>query len=437
MGDAAGFGIHAGDHLRLVGAGMVAWARYAGGNFSGRSLALQTELKAHGATPHTAFLGPFAETCLSGFAITPKDELRLYGQPTPGGPWADLFSCKEGQPISTLSGGEQVMLALTVLSGRIDVRFAGVDCALEQLDANNRKLGLDLLGTHVREAIHLVDHQLRSEDFPASEARIPQAPAQRRYVFAPQAAAGAEIPVFAQLLSRPSDRLRSIESVDAPAPSIEMRDLDFAYTNPTPVFQKCTVHLEPGRVYRLFGPNGSGKSTFFKLLCGLLKPQIGAIMVDGQVYRPFANGNALVAYAMQNPDEQWVATTLAADLATRIERQAQPLGDAQRTLWERYFRMFDVDLTQPKHVLDYPRALRKRLSWYWALSGIMPWSVLDEPTLGQDDATVSALADRIRYLAAAGRGVVIVTHDKRLMGALRPVTLRIADLTVQEENPAQ
>lgn len=437
MGDAAGFGIHAGDHLRLVGAGMVAWARYAGGNFSGRSLALQTELKAHGAPRHTAFLGPFAETCLSGFAITPKDELRLYGQRTPGGPWADLFSCKEGQPISTLSGGEQVMLALTVLSGRSDVRCAGVDCALEQLDANNRQLGLDLLGTHVREAIHLVDHRLRPEDFPASEVRIPQAPAQRRYAFAPQAAAGADIPVFAQLPRRPAERIRSVASHDAPAPSIEMRDLGFAYTKPTPVFQECTVHLEPGRVYRLFGPNGSGKSTFFKLLCGLLKPQSGALLVAGQPYRPFANGNALVAYAMQNPDEQWVAITLDADLATRIERQSQVFGDAQRAIWARYFRMFDVDLTQATHVLDYPRALRKRLSWYWALSGIMPWSVLDEPTLGQDDATVSALADRIGHLAAAGRGVVIVTHDRRLMDALRPVVLRIADLTVREDNPTQ
>jgi energy-coupling factor transport system ATP-binding protein len=325
------------------------------------------------------------------------------------------------------------MLALTVLSGRSDVHCAGADAALEQLDVENRRLGLDVLGGHVRE-IHLIDHQLRPEDLPGSDVRIPQPPLQRRYTFAP-AALEAQIPVFGKMSVCAEGRVA--ESSDGLAPCIELRNLNFAYANSTPVFQNCSVRLEPRKVYRLLGPNGSGKSTFFKLLCGLLKPQHGALLVDGRPYRPFASGNALMAYAIQNPDEQWVATTLALDLGARLERQAQSLSDAQHPLWVKYFHMFDIDLTQPTHVLDYPRALRKRLSWYWALSGIMPWSVLDEPTLGQDDATVFALADRIGRLASTGRGVVIVTHDKRLMDALQPIVLRIADLTVREENPAQ
>ncbi|MBF0563029.1 MAG: ATP-binding cassette domain-containing protein [Alphaproteobacteria bacterium] len=386
---------------------------------------MQTELKARCGPRQTAFLGPFAETCLSGFAVTPQDEMLLYGQSAPTGPWADLFTRKRYQPISTLSGGEQVMLALTVLSGRKDVQGAAVDCALEQLDPDNSRLGLDVLDHQVRDIIYLVDHRLRPEDLAASEMRTPQPPSQRRYAFGPSAAGGENIPLFPNLPWRLKDHRHDSERSAASAGNIELRDLDYAYDNAEPVFRKYSLRLEPGRVYRLQGPNGSGKSTLFKLLCGILRPLSGAMLVDGEDYHPFTNGNALVAYAMQNPDEQWVATSLSADLSLRLTRQGRALAEGEGALWAQYFRMFDVDLDRPMHVLDFPRALRKRLSWYWALSGVMPWSVLDEPTLGQDDATVSALAERIRELTAVGRGVVIVTHDKRLIDALQPVTLRL------------
>ena len=390
---------------------MTSWVRYPCQNFCGRSSAIQSELKARGQPRSTAFLGPFAETCLSGFAVTPRDELRLYGQGTPTGPWAALFETKAGQPISTLSGGEQVMLGLTVLAGRSGVLYAGVDCALEQLDAGNRALALEVLGAQVAREVHLVDHRIKTEAPTTIEARPAPAAHEKSFAFVPSIAGCASTPGLGA----------------NQATAIELRNLSFGYETSTPVFQHCSLDLQPGRVYRLLGPNGAGKSTFFKLLCGLLKPTSGSLVVEGKPYSPFVAGNSLVAYAMQNPDEQWVATTLAGDLKVRLERQELEEGGSLSEAWDRYFRLFDVALRQPIHVLDFPRALRKRLSWYWALSGYMAWSVLDEPTLGQDDVTVCSLAERIGWLASTGRGVVVVTHDNRLIDALRPITLRIAD----------
>ena len=72
-----------------------------------------------------------------------------------------------------------------------------------------------------------------------------------------------------------------------------------------------------------------------------------------------------------------------------------------------------------QHLYELPLVARKRLSWLWAFSGVMPWAMLDEPTLGQDRATRAALADAIARLSHSGYGVVFITHDDDVCGAHR------------------
>jgi energy-coupling factor transporter ATP-binding protein EcfA2 len=67
------------------------------------------------------------------------------------------------------------------------------------------------------------------------------------------------------------------------------------------------------------------------------------------------------------------------------------------------------------------------LSWLWAFSGVMPWAMLDEPTLGQDRATRAALADAIARLSQSGYGVVFITHDDDFAAHIAHRPLRIAD----------
>lgn len=43
-----------------------------------------------------------------------------------------------------------------------------------------------------------------------------------------------------------------------------------------------SLELGRGRIVGLLGPNGSGKTTLIKILCGLLQPTEGAVLVDGQ-----------------------------------------------------------------------------------------------------------------------------------------------------------
>ena len=86
----------------------------AGPNFSGRSAALMTRLRA--AAP-AFFIGPYAEAALSGLSNTVADEIAIYRAPQPArAPFTPLdFAAYAARKPPTLSGGEQVLLALALL----------------------------------------------------------------------------------------------------------------------------------------------------------------------------------------------------------------------------------------------------------------------------------------------------------------------------------
>ncbi len=68
--------------------------------------------------------------------------------------------------------------------------------------------------------------------------------------------------------------------------AVEVHNLSFRYAPTEPwVFENCTLSIHSGESVAIIGPSGQGKSTLVKLLLGLLKPQRGAIEVNGQDIR--------------------------------------------------------------------------------------------------------------------------------------------------------
>jgi energy-coupling factor transport system ATP-binding protein len=234
---------------------------------------------------------------------------------------------------------------------------------------------------------------------------------------------------FPLQLARGSHRLRPvIEGV-----SLVAQDLSFGYRRSEDVFRNCSFELLPGVVYRLRGSNGAGKSTLVRLLCGVLPFRSGELLLNGRRYRPYSEGNRVLAVAMQNPDDQWTDVTVAGDLQRRLRHalagSALPSVNRLLSEWE---TTLGLSGQLRRHVLDLPRVLRKRLSWIWPLSCCLPWIVLDEPTIGQDDRAVTELAAMLRDCADRGHGVIYVSHDRRLAAALAATDLIVGNGQVRQ-----
>src|SRR5437588_7079754 len=132
----------------------------AGANFSGRSAALMARLRE---TAVSFFVGPYAEAALSGLSSTVADEIEIYRAREPARPaFTPLdFAAHAARKPPTLSGGEQVLLALHCFS-LSNYSTIGIDTALEQLDPQNRGAALAYLSQGEAQgfAAALIDNRL-------------------------------------------------------------------------------------------------------------------------------------------------------------------------------------------------------------------------------------------------------------------------------------
>ena len=87
---------------------------------------------------------------------------------------------------------------------------------------------------------------------------------------------------FRQFLSLPDGKIGSEEKLElSGAPSIELDNVSFSYDGKNDVLDNVSLKVKPGEKIAMVGSNGAGKTTLIKLLCGLLHPSAGQILIDG------------------------------------------------------------------------------------------------------------------------------------------------------------
>ncbi|MDY0177895.1 MAG: energy-coupling factor transporter ATPase [Bacilli bacterium] len=103
--------------------------------------------------------------------------------------------------------------------------------------------------------------------------------------------------------------------------ALEIKELSFSYDGVTNVVDNITFSLEKGKFVSIIGHNGSGKSTLAKLIIGLLTKKSGSIRVfecelDEKSVKDIRKKIGIV---FQNPDNQFIATTVEDDIAFGLE----------------------------------------------------------------------------------------------------------------------
>jgi len=199
-------------------------------------------------------------------------------------------------------------------------------------------------------------------------------------------------------------------------PLIEIEQLTYAYdlqgTDPILALDGISATIVDGAYVAIVGPNGSGKSTLAKCLNGLLRPTSGRVCVAGMDTRDSAQQLAIrsiVAMAFQNPDNQFVATTVEEEVAFGPENLGIPhpeLGRRVRAALE------DTDLTH--RAADNPRLLSAGEKARLAVAGLLAMRprclVLDESTAMLDPGSRARMHDLLGRLHRDGLTIVLITH---------------------------
>lgn len=191
-------------------------------------------------------------------------------------------------------------------------------------------------------------------------------------------------------------------------PILEVRNLRKAYGDLVAV-EDVSFSVEPGEVFGLLGPNGAGKSTTMMMICGLLKPDRGRILLDGQEMRP--DRRELKRLLGVVPQDLAIYPDLTARENLRFFGRLYGLSG--RTLEER------VDDALARTGLE-PRAddasghfsggMKRRLNFGCALLHEPRLLILDEPTVGIDPQSRSHLLDSVRQLSQSGMAIIYASH---------------------------
>lgn len=87
---------------------------------------------------------------------------------------------------------------------------------------------------------------------------------------------------FRQFLSLPDGKTESGERLEiVTAPGIKLENVSFSYDGENEVLDNVSIEVKPGEKIAVVGSNGAGKTTLIKLICGLLHPACGQILIDG------------------------------------------------------------------------------------------------------------------------------------------------------------
>ena len=186
-----------------------------------------------------------------------------------------------------------------------------------------------------------------------------------------------------------------------------------AATNRDVVLKNISVDVQKGSHVAVIGSTGSGKSTLARLICALDTPDAGSLYVTGLDTQQKQNRRKLhgiVGYAMQQPERQLFAQTVAEDVAfgsTNLGLSACDVASAVNAA---------LELVGLSHKADAsPFELSGGQQRLCALAGVIAMHpkvlVLDEPTSGLDPYYCSELRKIINAVIEDGCTVIELTHS--------------------------
>ena len=174
----------------------------------------------------------------------------------------------------------------------------------------------------------------------------------------------------------------------------------------------------PGEVHALLGENGAGKSTLVKAIYGLVRPDAGRMLLNGQPFAPAAPSEARragIGMVFQH-FSLWGALSVAENVALGME-DPPPLRDLSRRIRE-VSEAYGLPLDPARRVGDLSAGERQRVEIVRCLLQSPKLLVMDEPTSVLTPQEVDTLFATLRKLSAEGTAILYISHKLEEIRAL-------------------
>lgn len=187
---------------------------------------------------------------------------------------------------------------------------------------------------------------------------------------------------------------------------IEVKNLSKSFDS-IKAIDHINAKIEDGHVFGLIGTNGAGKSTFMRMLSGVLKPEEGEILVDGE---PVYDNPAVKKKIFYISDDQYYFRSGTPVDMLKLYQTCYPAFDGAK--WKSLMEKFGLD--EKRKVNTFSKGMKKQLSVICGICANTKYLLCDETFDGLDPVMRQAVkALFVKEMDERGLTPVIASHNLR------------------------
>ncbi len=229
--------------------------------------------------------------------------------------------------------------------------------------------------------------------------------------------------------------------------TIRFENVWFAYESfaapgkqPKPQLQDISFELRAGELVGLAGRSGSGKTTLMQMFNGLLMPARGRVLIDEQdIHASVYDLTALrrrLGVVFQFPEMHLFAATVEEEIAFGPQQQDLPPAEITQRVTLALHQVGLDDSFGGRNPFTLSQGEKRRVALAGVLAMRPEMLVLDEPTASLDARGASEVRGLLRDWQAAGKTLVIISHDIDLIARLCPRLLILGEGRLIYDGPA-
>ena len=186
---------------------------------------------------------------------------------------------------------------------------------------------------------------------------------------------------------------------------IELTKVTKAFKNEE-VLKETTIEFEKGKITGIVGRNGSGKTVLMKIICGLLKPTTGTVVVNGQRIGKDVDFPGDIGIIIETPIFVPYQSAM-----TNLKNLAAIRGKIKDDRIREVIRMVGLNPDDKKRVGKFSLGMRQRLGIAQAIMEDPSLLVLDEPMNGLDKDGVEDMRQLFKQLKEEGKTILLCSHN--------------------------
>jgi lipopolysaccharide export system ATP-binding protein len=180
------------------------------------------------------------------------------------------------------------------------------------------------------------------------------------------------------------------------------------------IVKSVSLSVSSGEVVGLLGPNGAGKTTTFYMICGIVAPSGGSVLLDGKDITNLSLSQRAKLGIGYLPQESSIFGDLSVEDNLYIAAEAGILPkDEIDSRVEELLNAFNIEPIRKRDGIKLSGGERRRCEIARALVNKPKFLLLDEPFAGVDPIAVSDIQKIVKQLSTMDIGILITDHNVR------------------------